>query len=446
MAKKKGLVLGGGGSKGAYEIGVWRALRELDVQFDVITGTSIGALNGALMIQGDYEGAEEMWKNMRYEGVLGSVTAEELTTLDGTKQALTTALTEIIKDGGLDITPLETLVRTMLDEKAVRSSPIEFGIVTVQFPPLKEVALTKEQIPQGEMAEYLLASSACYPAFKRKEIGGNKYIDGGYRNNLPVDLAIDLGAQEIIAVDLEAIGFIPKVRHYRIPVTYIRSYWNLGIFISFNPERIARNMNLGYLDTMKQYGRYEGYAYAFYPGELQKNEEQYFAAWNELRRRLGFLGSDENANPIQKAMETRLKGALRRKGRRKADLRDYFLRAAEITGELLDLPPDVAYDFDTFNEKLLEQFHQVDVPDREKFEEALRNPSSIPKLARQISNFESEQLLSFLYGWIDEAATGKNPGHNLFWAAAAASRDFIAASYLYLLNHRLDLLPDQPAR
>ena len=45
----RGLVLGGGGSRGAYEIGVWRAARELKIDFDVVTGTSIGALNGALV-------------------------------------------------------------------------------------------------------------------------------------------------------------------------------------------------------------------------------------------------------------------------------------------------------------------------------------------------------------------------------------------------------------
>ena len=48
----RGLVLGGGGSRGAYEIGVWRAARELNIEFDVVTGTSIGALNGALVVQG----------------------------------------------------------------------------------------------------------------------------------------------------------------------------------------------------------------------------------------------------------------------------------------------------------------------------------------------------------------------------------------------------------
>ncbi len=47
------LVLGGGGAHGAYQIGVWQALKEHDINFEIITGTSVGALNGALILQAD---------------------------------------------------------------------------------------------------------------------------------------------------------------------------------------------------------------------------------------------------------------------------------------------------------------------------------------------------------------------------------------------------------
>ena len=52
---KRALVLGGGGSKGAYELGVWRALDELGISFDIVTGTSIGAMIGAMYVQKQYE-------------------------------------------------------------------------------------------------------------------------------------------------------------------------------------------------------------------------------------------------------------------------------------------------------------------------------------------------------------------------------------------------------
>ena len=63
----RGLVLGGGGSRGAYEIGVWRAARELKIDFDVVTGTSIGALNGALVVPVSYTHLD-VYKRQEYAG------------------------------------------------------------------------------------------------------------------------------------------------------------------------------------------------------------------------------------------------------------------------------------------------------------------------------------------------------------------------------------------
>ena len=64
MGEKKALVLCGGGAKGAYHIGVWKALQEIGYEPDIITGTSVGALNGALFTIGKADVAEELWKNI----------------------------------------------------------------------------------------------------------------------------------------------------------------------------------------------------------------------------------------------------------------------------------------------------------------------------------------------------------------------------------------------
>jgi len=64
------LVLGGGGARGSYQVGVWKAIRELGIQPDIITGTSVGALNGAAILQGDYELVEQMWKELEIKNVV----------------------------------------------------------------------------------------------------------------------------------------------------------------------------------------------------------------------------------------------------------------------------------------------------------------------------------------------------------------------------------------
>src|ERR1700691_264676 len=63
--KKRALVLPGGGGRGAYQVGVAKAFKEVGIEFDFIFGTSIGGLNGAMIGQGSIERLEELWSNMR---------------------------------------------------------------------------------------------------------------------------------------------------------------------------------------------------------------------------------------------------------------------------------------------------------------------------------------------------------------------------------------------
>ena len=73
---KRALVLAGGGSRGAYQIGVWKALRELGITFDIVTGSSVGALNGALMVQGDFEAGLQLWENISPGDVMTDILSE----------------------------------------------------------------------------------------------------------------------------------------------------------------------------------------------------------------------------------------------------------------------------------------------------------------------------------------------------------------------------------
>ncbi|MEG0692572.1 MAG: patatin-like phospholipase family protein, partial [Oscillospiraceae bacterium] len=63
--QKNALVLAGGGARGSYQIGVWQALRDLSINIDIVTGTSVGALNAALVTMDDFDNAVEVWKNMK---------------------------------------------------------------------------------------------------------------------------------------------------------------------------------------------------------------------------------------------------------------------------------------------------------------------------------------------------------------------------------------------
>ena len=67
---QKALVLAGGGARGSYQVGVWRALMELDWHPQIITGTSVGGLNGAMFELDLYETARDMWLTIRSRDVM----------------------------------------------------------------------------------------------------------------------------------------------------------------------------------------------------------------------------------------------------------------------------------------------------------------------------------------------------------------------------------------
>ena len=132
----------------------------------------------------------------------------------------------------MDITRLEETLDKYLSVKRFYHSPIDFGLITVNLSDMKPVPICKKDKKPQELKDYLIASASCFPAFPVKEIHGKKYVDGGYYDNIPIHLAHDLGADEIIAVDLKAIGLKKKVKDCSVPITYITPRCDFGSFLS----------------------------------------------------------------------------------------------------------------------------------------------------------------------------------------------------------------------
>ena len=258
---RKALVLAGGGARGSYQVGVWRALTELGWNPQIITGTSVGSLNGAMFALDLYETARDMWTSIRSQDVMEL--PEETRNLTELHQFLR----DVVRAGGMDVAPLEEIGERVLDEDALRASPIRFGLVTVEKRGLKPRELPLEEIPKGKVKDYLLASAACFPALRAKQIDGVQFLDGGYRDNMPTALAQKMGAEELVCVDLEGVG-ITLPNRTGLPTTMVRSYWELGDILHFDPDTARRNIELGYYDTLRAFGRLRGCAYA-----VAKNEQ-----------------------------------------------------------------------------------------------------------------------------------------------------------------------------
>ena len=263
----RAIVLSGGGAKGSYEIGVWKALRKLNINYDIVTGTSVGALNGALMVQKDYLKALFLWYNLNYDDIF------EIKK-DYTKEDINKLYKEGILKGGVDVTNLENTIKKYINPKKFFKSNIKYGLITVKFPSLKHVEMTKEKLNKQNLSHYLVASASCFPAFKLKKIDKEYYIDGGFYDNMPINLAVKMGATEVIAVDLDEIG-IKRNLKYDVGVTYISPKNKIDSFLTFEKNSSRRGIRLGYNDTMKHYKKLDGNMYTFKLNDLENNFIKY---------------------------------------------------------------------------------------------------------------------------------------------------------------------------
>lgn len=263
-----GLVLAGGGSKGAYQIGAWKALREMGITFDAIAGVSIGSINGALIAQGDFDKAMEMWKSVSLDK--GVKINEVLPDPDNlfSKKNWGTLFREVLKNGGIDASPLEEYIKMYIDEKKIRESNIPLGIVTVQWgQKVSGLELFLDEIPEGELVDYLLASSSI-PLVTNIGPEGEKFLDGGVYDNTPVMTLKKRGYNKLIVIDIANIkGVAYNLDFSNSNIVYIKPYNtdDLGAAFDFDPEMNQKRMTLGYLDTKKAFGELKGNIYHFLP-------------------------------------------------------------------------------------------------------------------------------------------------------------------------------------
>lgn len=353
---KSALVLGGGGAKGSYQMGAWKAFRELGIRFDIIVGTSIGAINGALMTQDTFEAADELWNTIEYENLFDSERKNDVTSINGVLDMVKFAVNDGLLEGSLDTSRLEQVVRDTIDEQKVRAGKNDFGLVAVELPTMRPFAPMLKDIPKGMLASCLMASSACFPIFSPFEMNGIKYIDGGYYDNLPLNMAIEQGAKDITAVDLEGVGFVKEPRRTEgVSITRISSYWDLGAVFDFDKSVFARNRLLGYHDTMKAFGKLEGFYYTFEKGEQHKNLSALKNGAGLFEKNISELLRRPLARTI-KAVEkdSAIDFLSRFKWSDKAP--EMLCRVAETAGVVYGVAPERVYSFAEFNRILLREY------------------------------------------------------------------------------------------
>ncbi|NLN14082.1 MAG: patatin-like phospholipase family protein [Tissierellia bacterium] len=270
-----GLVLEGGGARGSYHMGVYKAILEEGIEINGITGTSIGGLNAAMIVQGDFDICCKLWENISYSMIV-DLKEEEVDRLyrlnfNNDIRTLIEKLKIIISEGGLDITPLRELIDRYIDEDRIRSSPMDFGLVTVNLTDRKVQELFKEDIPYGQLKDYLLAT-AYLPVFKHEKLGGKLYLDGAFYDNLPFRMLKNKGYDKLILVRTNALGLTRRIDRDDENIIIISPSDDIGGTYSFEPDICKRNMELGYYDALRVFRRLKGRRYYIMP----KGDKDYY--------------------------------------------------------------------------------------------------------------------------------------------------------------------------
>ena len=340
----KAIVLSGGGSKGSYQIGVWKALKKLHIKYDIVTGTSVGALNGALMTQKSYRKAIKLWKNINLKTLFGEEAIENTSNL----KLLKMYKDNFIKNGGMDVENLQNVINKNININKFFKSNINYGLITFNLSKRKPLKLTKKKIPKDKLTDYLMASASCYPAFKKKEIDNKNYIDGGVYDNLPINLALELGADEIISIDLKAPG-IKQPPKKKVPTIKIVPNNELTNFLNFNEEGAKRNIKFGYNDTLKVFKKAEGKKYTFKLNSLEKNIKKHNNTWNYTFNKI--VNNKKLIATIKKLLKLNDKTT-------EKITKKILLSIMESLGKDFEIDETRIYSYNNFNKKLIRNLNK----------------------------------------------------------------------------------------
>lgn len=274
------LVLSGGGAKGVYHIGAWRALRELKVPVAAFVGNSIGAIAAAFLAQGAFEALEELGRTISLDGVVklpSGFLKDGIIKLQPAKMPRLGALyREFAQSKGLDTSPMRRTLESRIDEGKIRRSGNDLGVVTVNVSDLKPREVFLDEMEEGSLVDYLMASSAV-PGFSPPVIEGKKYVDGGLWDNIPYAMARKRGYTRLIVIDVSGAGVNRRPDVAGSATVYVRNSIDMGGLLDFDRKFLDAYTELGYLDTLRVFGRYKGYSYFVEPDERLERRFRAFA-------------------------------------------------------------------------------------------------------------------------------------------------------------------------
>ncbi len=409
----KALVFGGGGAKGSYEVGVWKALNKLKMKFDIVTGVSIGSINGAFYVSNEYKKCLRMWKTIKTNDLFDIAIGNNIS-----KEDFNLLLKKMSK-GGLSFSKAEEFLKKNINEEKVRKSKINYGLVTVSLTNKKPRLLTKEQIPYGKLVDYICASSICYPFVQTKDIDDEQFIDGGFYDGIPINLAIDMGATEIIAVDLSVLSINKKPKDKNVKVEVIKMKDNVPITLTFTKEYATKNIKFGYNDTMKHFNKLDGNIYTFKKNNLDKNYNNLKKYFIEILK--STILNEPKSKIINELFSIAKINKLFIKIKYNHDFKDEILESLEHLGILFNIPKENIYNIQNYNRILIKKVKEL-------------NYIKINK------NLKDKLLIGYMYNKYMDSQNKEEVVKEMYNLSLIFPKEYLCTVYLIAISKKHKLL------
>ncbi len=258
--KKLGIALAGGGARGAYQIGAWRALKEyeIDTKITAYSGASVGSLNAVLFAMGDYDTAYDTWMKLDRNSLFNlekkiykRVFKEKLNFLN--RGVYNTKRLEKLMEESINFDKIKDKDIFIATTHLGTEKSTFFDLIRMNY---RHYFKSDHQIAYQELSKFkhedvikiLLASCAIPIAFKPVQIGEKTFYDGGLLDNTPFQPLIDAGCDTIIVIDL--FTFSP-MRHKKVDGIKMYTCYpkkSLRGVLDFSTKHIKRRFDLGYHD------------------------------------------------------------------------------------------------------------------------------------------------------------------------------------------------------
>lgn len=260
--EKWALTLAGGGAKGAYQFGVWKALREMQLEKNLVavSGSSVGALNAALISLNEFDDANTIWTSIMPKQFLDINFDTIIGPLDTlVKRTLTNGLCS--RDG------LISIIDNYLNLKELAAARIPAYVCVSHYPSECIECLNEKPEPEyislsevdaHDAKQFLLASSAMPYVYPPELIHDKVYRDGGLSDNVPVLPMTSVGADKLIVVKLEPDDKVNTDLYSTFSeVVEIIPSREIGDLLDGTLEFTNRNADfrilLGYYDTLRTF-------------------------------------------------------------------------------------------------------------------------------------------------------------------------------------------------